>query len=284
MEYKKINDKFYSSSYWGLERSKNKWFSKYVKAKVLKNFMKPIQRKEALYDAGGGVGNWAAYFKEDFKKTIVSDISSIALNKIPEKDIVKVCCIVFKNKLENDSVDCIILMDVFEHIQEKDLAIMLEDLRRILRPGGRIIIVSGLYGWGFGIIKQRIFNPKKRLLGEEHNEGHVNRLTFEEYKTLFKKTGLIIDNYYFYSIFFQQITDWIKDNFAKRISRIIGHKQKDLKMGREGQSVKEGLRSKEDKIFLRIPFLFLSWLSYLDILIFGKSIRGNAIFFSLKKD
>lgn len=50
MDYKKINESFYSKSYWGLDRSQNKWFSKYVKFKILKKFMEKVN-KDVLYDA-----------------------------------------------------------------------------------------------------------------------------------------------------------------------------------------------------------------------------------------
>ncbi len=282
MDYKKINDEFYSSNYWTIDRSRYKWFSKYVKAKIIKKFIKSLKNKEVLYDAGGGVGNWGSYFIKDFKKIIVSDISKIALKKIPEKEIVRVQCNVLKNKLPSKSVDCIILMDVFEHIDEKDLLTMMKDFKRILKKEGRILIYTSLRGWGFGSIRQRIFNSKKRLLGNEHEEGHVNRLTYDEFKELFEKSSLNIDDYYFYSIFFQQFTDAIKDRFARFSSHLLGKEREDKAIGRAGQSIKENLRKKEERNIFKIPFFVLSWVSYLDILLFGKLIKGNSIFLSLK--
>jgi ubiquinone/menaquinone biosynthesis C-methylase UbiE len=282
MDYKKINERFYSKSHWGLDRSQNKWFSKYVKVKILKKFMEKVD-KRVLYDAGGGVGNYGWFFGKDFKKIIVSDISKIALSKIPEKNIKKLNCSVLDNKLPNNYADCILLIDVFEHIKKKDLPKMMKDLRRVLKPNGRILIFTSLFGWGVGAITQRIFNPKKRLLSKEYKEGHVNRLTFKEFQELFKKVNLKIENYYFYSIFFQQITDGIKDNFAKIISFLLNKKKEDFELGRLGQSVKEDLRKKETKLILKIPLFFLSYVSYLDILLFNRWFPGNSIFISLKK-
>ena len=282
MDYKKINEDFYSKSYWGIDRSKNKWFSKYVKFKILKKLIEKVD-KGILYDAGGGVGNYGWFFKKDFKEVIVSDISEIALSKIPEEDIKKLNCSVLDNKLPDNYVDCILLIDVFEHINEKDLPKMIKDLKRILKPNGRILIFTSHFGWGLGAITQRIFNPKKRLLKKESKEGHINRLTLKEFKELFKKVNLKIDNYYFYSIFFQQITDGIKDSFSKIVSFLTNKKKRDIEMGRAGQSVKENLRKKETKIIFKIPLFFLSYLSYLDILLFNRWFPGNSIFISLKK-
>ena len=282
MDYKKINENFYSENYWGLDHSRNKWFAKYVKVKVLKKFMNGMN-KGVLYDAGGGVGNYGWFFSDDFKEVIVSDISKIALKKIPEKYIKKLNCSVLDNQLPDNYVDCILLIDVFEHIDEKDLLRMMKDLKRILKPEGRILIFTSHFGFGLGAITQRIFNHKKRLLGDEYKEGHVNRLKYGEFQELFKKAKLKICDYYFYSIFFQQVTDGIKDNFSRLVSLITHRKNKDIEMGRAGQSVKEDLRKKETKIIFKIPLLFFSYLSYLDILLFGKWFPGNSIFISLRK-
>ena len=281
MDYKKINENFYSQNYWGLDRSENKWFAKYVKIKVLSKFMKYVKRG-VLYDAGGGIGNYGWFFGRDFNEVVVSDISKIALSKIPEKNIRRLNCDVLNNKLPDDYCDCILLIDVFEHIDSKDLIRMMKDLRRILKPDGRILMFTSYFGWGLGAVIQRIFNPKKRLLGSEYREGHVNRLKYKEFQKLFREAKLEIDNFYFYSIFFQQITDGIKDNFARIVSLIRGNKSLDNRLGRVGQSTKEELRKKETKFIFKIPLLFLSWISYLDVLFFGKWFPGNSIFFSLK--
>ncbi len=277
MNYKQVNEKFYSNNYWGLDRSKNKYFSKYVRVKVLSKFMKDVN-KGILYDAGGGVGNYGWYFSPDFKKVIVSDISKIAINKIPEKEIVKLHCSVLKNRLPANSVDCILLIDVFEHIQTKDLLKMMKDLKRILKPNGRILIYTSYYGWTLRLILQRIFYPKNRMWRDE--EAHLNRLNMTELKDLFNKSGLEINNHYFYAFFFQQITDGVKDSCARLISKLRKQKQNDVKLGREGQTVKEEIR--EGNKFKKL-LLFFSYVSYLDILIFGKLPIGNAVFFSLKK-
>lgn len=282
MEYKKINEDFYSKNYWGIDRSRDKWFSKYVKIRVLKKFMGDV-KKGVLYDAGGGVGNYGWFFGEDFEEVIVSDISKRALSKISENNIKKLNCSVLKNKLPSDYVDCILLIDVFEHVDKKDLLKMMKDLRRVLKSEGKIVIFTSHFGWGLGAILQRISNPEKRLLGKEDREGHVNRLKYKEFQELFRNAGLRIDDCYFYSIFFQQVTDRIKDSFARFISMVADKRNRDTEIGRSGQSIKENLRRNEKKYLIKLPLLLLSYISYLDILLFGKIFPGNSIFFSLKK-
>jgi len=281
-DYKKINEDFYTKDFWGLDRSENKWFAKYVKIEIIRKLIGPI-KKGVLYDCGGGVGNYGWFFGRSFNEVIVGDISKTALSKIPERSIKRLNCSVLDNKLPDNYCDCIFLIDVFEHIDPKDIGAMMKDLRRILKPTGRIIIFTSHFGWGIGAITQRIFHPKRRLLGDEAKEGHLNRLRYSEFQKIFKEAGLEIVERYFYSVFFQQLTDGIKDSFARFISSIRGKKDLDKKFGRRGQSTKEELRKKEKKLIYRVPLMLFSLISYLDIYLFGRWFPGNTIFFSLRK-
>lgn len=281
MDYEKINEDFYSNRNWGLDRSRNKWFSKYVKAKIFKMFLKDVERG-VLYDAGGGVGNWGSFLGKDFKKIIVSDISKKALNQIPEKNIIKIKCSVLKNELSDNSVNAILLMDVFEHIEEKDLETMMKDFNRILKRRGVVLVYTSLYGRGCGSFWQRIFNPSKRLIGNEHSEGHVNRLKFSEMKRIFQNSNFEIEKVYVYAVILQQLTDALKDGYAKFMSRILGRGKKEELIGKKGQSIKEDMRKKEENFLLKNIFRVLSYISYFDIYL-GKIYPGNAIFLKLKK-
>jgi SAM-dependent methyltransferase len=285
MNYKKINEAFYKKNYWEIDRSRNKWFSKYVKSKIILRWIeKKIKNRGVLLDGGGGTGNWAWFFSPYFKKVIVSDISKKALAKIKENYIDKINCSILSHKLKDNSVDCILFIDVFEHIEEKDLLKMMKNARKILKDDGKIIIFSGLHGWGWGLFLQHIFNPKKRIKGNENLEGHVNRLDFKEYDSLFRKSGLVIEDYYFYSIILQQFTDFIKDRLATGLDRIFQGKMVGKNQKRYGQETKNSIRKNEGRIFNRIALKILSWISYMDIIFFGKFYKGNSIFFFLKKE
>lgn len=278
--YKEYNEQKYKEEYWQLDRSKNKWFSKYVKAKIIQKWILKIKNKGVLLDAGGGVGNWAWCFKNYFKKTIVLDISRRALKKIPEREIIKKQGSVLKIPLKNNSVDCILLIDVFEHIANEDLQIMVKELKRILKKDGRILIFTSQYGYGIGIFWKRVFRSKNRLSKGDVIEGHLNRLKASELKKMFSKNGLEIEDYYNYSIFFQQITDFFKDGLA-RIASFVSNR----KVGRErkGQSIKEETKKIENNFVINNILLFFSLLSYMDLILFGKLIPGTSIFINLKK-
>jgi len=279
--YTKLNQEFYEKEILGIDRSMNKWFARFVYAKVIGNWIeKNIKNKHTLYDAGGGIGNWAWYFgnKYKFKRIIVSDISKLPLSKIPEDYIEKINCSVMENKLPDSSVDCILLIDVFEHIFIKDLEKMMKDLRRILKPDGKILILTSLYGWGQGLVLQRLFTNRRLMKGEFKALSHVNRLSLKEFNLLFKRTGLEIEDYYYYCIIFQQITDDLKERFAKIVSKLRKSKER-----KEGQETKKSIRKIEEKPLIKTLLYLSSLISYLDILIFGKFFPGRGIFFCLKK-
>lgn len=282
-DYKKYNEGKYKEDFWTINRSEYKWFSNYVKLKIFKKEASKVKNKEVFLDAGGGVGNWAFHFLKDFEKVIVLDISNEALKRIPEKEIIKKQGSVTEIPLNSNSVDCILLADVFEHVAPEDLNKLLNELKRVLKKDGRIIIFTSQYGYGIRLILNRIFGrmqkENKNLMKLEAKEGHLNRLKFSAMKKLIKNNGFKIENYYHYSIIFQQLTDFIKDESSKIIDKISGKKAT-----REGQVIKDKLkRIKKPNFLFQVFFGILSFISYLDVILFGKIIPGESIFLTLKK-
>lgn len=290
-DYRRYYENDYKRGFYNLDRSRGKYFSKFVKVKIIRDWIKKYNiNKNVLLDAGGGTGTYGWYFMKDFKKVIVSDISKKALDTIPEKEIKKVNCNILHHPLKSESIDCILLIDVFEHIKEEELKILMKEMNRLLKKNSFVIIYSSLYGWGRGSIYNRLFNRKRKLYIGEEEMGHLNRLTFKEYKDLFTKTKFKIIDYFYYSIFFQPFTDIIKDNSAILLDKIRSkfHKNKgnneDWSEQRKGQDIKEKIRENNQNPLLKGVLYFFSLISYLDILIFGKILRGNSIFFLLEKE
>lgn len=279
-DYTKYNEEKYRSDFWTINRSPYKWFSNYVKLRIFKKWASELKRKEVFLDVGGGVGNWAFHFLSDFKKVVVVDISKEALNQIPEKEIIKKTGSATNLPFKKNYADYILLADVFEHILPKDLPKMMRELHRVLKKEGNIIIFTSQYGYGITLLLKRAFGKMKgHLMLSELNEGHLNRLTFREIKELTNKNSLSIEEYYHYSIFFQQATDFLKDTLAKLIDMLKGEKAT-----REGQVIKDKLKRVDKPGFLfKLIFSALSYISYLDIVLFGKWLPGQTIFLKIKK-
>jgi ubiquinone/menaquinone biosynthesis C-methylase UbiE len=272
MQYEKINDNFYSKDFWKVNRSRNKWFSEWVKAKIFKKYMKGIERG-VLLDAGGGVGNWAWYFMDEFREVYVSDISKVALDKIPEPKIKKLHNSITKHNLPDSYIDCLLLIDVFEHIDKKDLVPMMKDLQRILKKNGKIIIYTTHYG--------NLFKSDNRLTKLDISEGHLNRLTLNEMGVIFKEAGLKVEDYSFYSVFFRPVMERLIYYATKTISMILKREQKEH--GGMGQSLTKDIRHREDNLLIKMALVSLSFISYLDIILFSGLAKGDSIFLKLGK-
>jgi ubiquinone/menaquinone biosynthesis C-methylase UbiE len=279
-DYKDYNEQKYETGFWNINRSKYKWFQNYTKLKIFSKWIKASKGKSVFLDAGGGVGNWTFYFLKDFKKCIVLDISKNALAQIPEKEIIKLHGSILKIPLPDDSVDCILLADVFEHIFPKDLPLMLNELARILKKDGRVIIFTSENGYGIDLVFDKLFGQMREGLTPADIEcGHVNRLTLNEKTSLFKQAGLKLADYYNYSIFFQQFTDFVKDSSAKIIGRLFARNKSE----ESGQFLKDRFKTQKEPNFLaRLFFYVPTLISYLDIAL-GKFIRGSYIFLLLEK-
>lgn len=279
-DYVSYNEEKYKTNYWTINRSPYKWFSNYVKLKIFKEWGDDVKRKNSFLDVGGGVGNWAFHFLEDYKKVIVLDVSKEALKQIPEKNIGKIFGSVTKIPMKDASVDCILLADVWEHILPEDLDKMVSELYRVLRPGGLILIYTTQYGYGIDLIRRRILGQMDgRLKKSEKKSGHVNRLTFNEFERMFANHNLIIEDYYNYGIIFKHIIESTKNNLAA----IFGKFMKDDSV-RKGQKIKDKLkRIEKPGLFFNMIFKPLSFAVYLDILLFGKLIPGSSIFLKIRK-
>lgn len=279
-DYEEYNEQKYKSKYWTINRSPYKWFSNYVKLKIFKKWANDARNKNVFLDVGGGVGNWAFHFSKEYEKVIVLDISKEALKEIPEKEFIKLHGSATKIPLKSNSVDCILLADVFEHILPKDLNLLMNELNRILRKNGLIIIYTTQYGFGIDLLRKRAFGLMDgRLKKSEKISGHLNRLKFLEFKQLIKSKGLVLEDYFHYGIIFKQIIEIPKN----KIAALIGKAMRDSSV-REGQAIKDKLKSvKEPKLSFKIIFGVLSFLCYLDIILFGKLIRGSSIFLKIRK-
>lgn len=101
--------------------------------------------KHTYLEIGSGHGNYAEKLLEDGHKVIISDIDSLAVEKIKEKMKMQsnldflVMNGIEKDKVSEFSLDGVILINVLEHIQ-RDSEII-EKASDVLMPGGVIVIV-----------------------------------------------------------------------------------------------------------------------------------------------
>lgn len=95
---------------------------------------------DIIVDIGCGVGDLCRILPLSLKR-IGIDLSLSALryaNRDCRTDAMFINANLYDLPLQDESVDIVICLEVLEHLREDDKA--LEEIRRILRPGGRLII------------------------------------------------------------------------------------------------------------------------------------------------
>ena len=100
-----------------------------------------INENEVIVDIGGGTGKLAKYICDSCKMVYVLDESNKMLSKVNRtKNLICINGDALKTPFESNSIDIVILSDVFHHIKEqKELVI---EIRRILKDGGRLVILD----------------------------------------------------------------------------------------------------------------------------------------------
>lgn len=100
-----------------------------------------IDEHDVVVDIGGGTGRLAQYICNSCKRVYVLDESEKMLSMVKQGE--NLICIrgnALKTPFEDDSVDIVVLSDVFHHIKEqKDLIV---EINRILKYGGKIVLLD----------------------------------------------------------------------------------------------------------------------------------------------
>lgn len=120
---------------------------------VIQSFF-PEDKKISIIDLGCGRGGFVYHLQQfGYKNVKGYDVSQeqldyarqLGLNNIFEGDIIAVA-----GSLKTNSVDVIILFDVIEHLQRPLLLQLLDEVYRILKPEGKVLVhapnAQGIFG------------------------------------------------------------------------------------------------------------------------------------------
>lgn len=100
-----------------------------------------LKGNEVIVDVGGGTGRLAQFISNSCKTIYVLDESEKMLSKAKHyPNLISINGNALKSPFENNSIDTVILSDVFHHIKEQEELII--EINRILKDNGKILIMD----------------------------------------------------------------------------------------------------------------------------------------------
>jgi len=170
-------------------------FQQYRISNVLKIYTP--QKHERVLDLGCGWGTFVFKLAPSCKEVVGLDFSSKSidlcneiLQKEPHKNIKFVCADAGDSGLDAESFDLIISADLFEHIYPEDFERIIDECRRLLKPGGKLSIWTPHRGHILEILKNNNIILKRDI-------AHVDYKTMDGMIASLKKKGFSIRKSYY---------------------------------------------------------------------------------------
>lgn len=74
----------------------------------------------------------------------------------------------------DDRFDCVTLIEVIEHLRQDEIRVVLEQIARLLRPGGRLVLTTPNYASAWPVLELLI----NRFSDLSYEEQHITRFTY----------------------------------------------------------------------------------------------------------
>jgi SAM-dependent methyltransferase len=262
-------------------RDSRRYLSGWFRHRILRRYL-ALEHKpcDTLLDVGGGTGNISYHFKNDFKNLILVDISAQSLKDLEKSLFHPLRADGLALPLKNGSVDRILSVDFQEHLPPDQIPNLLEELHRVLKPGGFLAVFTSCYGFSLRRLLFKIQGlPSKERLdwSDWARDGHLNRPRPAEHVNYAITSGFQIKNYCYYGHFF--------DPLARRFHQLIMRLYLSASNRHQGVDPKDlavGYRAGQPSVWIELYFRILILFAYLDKVLLGK-IPGSAIFLMLCK-
>ena len=184
-----LERKFWNSKAQSYDKVVSKMFPK-LYAAILVNLIQDIGQSKKVLDAAAGTGIFSIQMSDHVSHITAIDIAPEMLNVAREKsasmqkynihfEVGDICDLKFDNK----SFDTVVASNVLHLLFNSELA--LQEIRRVLTDGGKIITATGCYGAN---LRTKILSSIFALLGQKAR----SRWSQKSFKEFIEKNGFAI--------------------------------------------------------------------------------------------
>lgn len=185
--------KFQLEDFVDVDKINDLWTSFHLE--ILKKQIMALPANSRFLEAGCGLGQWCFYANKLGHEAVGADIAEDIINRLNEfirgkpeyknmRFLVDDLC---NSKLESNQFDLILSLGVIEHF--RDSSLMLEELRRLLKPGGKVFIsVPNIFAM------QTITRPLTELFGI-WSIGYEKSFSPASLKKQIRDAGFILDRF-----------------------------------------------------------------------------------------
>ena len=117
--------------------------------------------------------------------------------------------------LDEDSCDVVTLVELIEHLEDDACAALLGEARRVLAPGGRLLVSTPNYGSLWPLVEALV----NRLGAVSYADQHINRFTGARLEKLLIETGVypVEVSCYMFAAPFAAVAGWGFSDLIKRL-------------------------------------------------------------------
>lgn len=180
-DYSKMPSGYYDQIYYKGSRIQRLWH--YLK---FYNFKNKIPSNNKVLDIGCGPGTFSSFFSA--KKYCGIDIAQNQI-KYAKKKYSKKQFKVIRNKIPypKNHFDTIVLIEIIEHLTNKETTKLLKESKRVLKENGQILISTPNYN-SFWPVLEYILNLISKV---KYEEQHINKFTKKKLHLFLKNRKFI---------------------------------------------------------------------------------------------
>jgi ubiquinone/menaquinone biosynthesis C-methylase UbiE len=170
----------------------NAWFGRSFNAiswrrsqTVVSLFKSSLPASGRLLDIGTGTGHVAALLQAPDRMVVACDVMDLLMLPYVLADGTRLPFL-------DATFDAVLLVTVLHHVPKADHARFFNEARRVLRPGGRLILMEDTFHGEFELNATKLFDSI--MNGEFSGHPHANR-TLAEWMELMTQSGFQVDEH-----------------------------------------------------------------------------------------